>query len=273
MTREQKLRRMVMEIEESLSEFSNELERVSEENLAKSDRDYYKWVHNRFFDSEDTLVERLDSETTSYINTLQEAVSMLCDDADKKTKVTLCLMGDSHNTTLYMDNKGFELIKEDLLKCPICDSWVHKDCFKCDCGHPMGTREDVIEFTLSNGVIERTIRDSQYSNKHELVIDGVTYPAEYMLVPKGTDVKEFIECKNYKDKVKKLGRKSNYQYRRELLIKHWVNANPRPTMNELVKIIGYSRRTLERDIALLKSELGLNNDIDSLMEFVDSDNE
>lgn len=199
MTREQKLRMKIKEIEDSLMEFSNELERVSEANLKKSDNEYNRWVHNRFFGTEDTLVERIESEATSYINTLHEAVSYLCSSDKEKTKVTLCILGESHNTTTYISNEGFEKVKDGFIKCPSCGSWVHKHCFNCDCGYPIGTREDKIELSLSNGVVERAIKDGLYSKRYELVIDGVTYPAEYMLVPKGTDVKELIETKSKQD--------------------------------------------------------------------------
>ena len=111
MTREQKLRMRIQEIEDSLMEFSNELERVSEANLRKSDNEYNRWVHNRFFDTQDTLVERIESETTSYINTLHEAVSYLCSSENKKTKVTLYPMGEYRNVTVFLENEGFEAIK------------------------------------------------------------------------------------------------------------------------------------------------------------------
>lgn len=61
MKREQRLRMKIEEIEDSLREFSEELERVSEANLRKSDNEYNRWVHNRIFDSKDTLVERIES--------------------------------------------------------------------------------------------------------------------------------------------------------------------------------------------------------------------
>ena len=199
MTREQKLRMRIQEIEDSLMEFSNELARISEENLRKSDSDYNRWVHNRFFDTKDTLVERIESETTSYMNTLHEAVSYLCSSDKEKTKVTLYILGESQNTTTYISNQGFEKIKEDFIKCPSCGSWVHKHCFSCDCGHSMGTREDKIELFLSNGVVERAIKDGLCSKRYELVINGNVYPAEYQLVPKGTDVKELVETKSKQD--------------------------------------------------------------------------
>ena len=61
--------------------------------------------------------------------------------------------------------------------------------------------------------------------------------------------KEVIELKEH------IGRKSNYKERKKLLEKHWLNAEPKPTINELMDILGVSRRTVLRDLKRFKEEI------------------
>ena len=59
---------------------------------------------------------------------------------------------------------------------------IGKEAYKCSCGHHFREYEWVAEFTKPDGSIERYIRN-EYGMNYELVKDGVTHPAEWVLTP------------------------------------------------------------------------------------------
>ncbi|MBR2724292.1 MAG: hypothetical protein IKB72_02500, partial [Ruminococcus sp.] len=81
-----------------------------------------------------------------------------------------------------LEKAEFEKVKEFYVPCPVCGTWVGKEAYKCSCGHHFREYEWVAEFTKPDGSVERYIRN-EYGMNYELVKDGVTHPAEWVLTP------------------------------------------------------------------------------------------
>lgn len=184
MTTRQRLLNRLGEIEQELQDFTDEMAAISEQNLKKSDNEYNGWVHNNFFEKDMSWVSPIEVSTTTYIRELEKAVSYLT--AKNQVKVVMTMLPNPCAEVLWLNESEFEKLKNDgdIVVCPKCGSWVcKKNTVFCVCGHHFECSSDILEMPRENGVIERHIRTGPHSRKHELVIDGKTYPAEYRLVP------------------------------------------------------------------------------------------
>lgn len=177
----------VKEIEQELQEFADELKRISENKLKKSDLEYNHWVHNYFFEADIGSMNAIEKSNIECILKLKQAVNCLTNKPENEVKVVLTVMHEWTPREVWVEKILFEKMREndELVLCPNCNSWVLKiDSYDCTCGYHFKDRNEVIEITRPDGVIERHIKKSPHSCEHEIVVEGKTYPAEYRLVPK-----------------------------------------------------------------------------------------
>lgn len=184
MTRKQRLLNTLFEIEQQLDKLVEELEglTIRKKTQAKSAETValYNWVNGEFFTLSDDLSDYAYTSYCKGINTLRRIIEYV--ELKEPVKVVYQLNTEREVFESFLEKAEFEKVKEFYVPCPVCGTWVGKEAYKCSCGHHFREYEWVAEFTKPDGSIERYIRN-EYGMNYELVKDGVTHPAEWVLTP------------------------------------------------------------------------------------------
>lgn len=187
MTRKQRLMKNLHEIENELNRLADELKDLTEKKKAQArsaeEIELSEWVYNQYFNyAHDgvTYHDKVDGVCGKAFNTLRNVVDFV--EMKDPVKVVYQLNSSREIQESYMEKAQFEKVKKFYIPCPACGAWVDRNSYKCSCDHHFREYERVIELTKPDGKIERYIR-TEYGIGHEVVVDGVTYPAEWVLTP------------------------------------------------------------------------------------------
>lgn len=185
MTRKQRLLNALFEIEQQLDALVVELENltIKKKAQAKSAETValYNWINTEFFTLSDDLSDYAYTSYSKGISTLRRIIEYA--ELKEPVKVVHQLNAEREVFESFLEKSEFEKVKGFYVQCPVCGTQVGKEAYKCSCGHHFREYEWVAEFTKPDGSIERYIR-SEYGINYEIVKDGVTHPADWVLTPK-----------------------------------------------------------------------------------------
>ena len=155
---------------------------IKKKTQAKSSvaSELYEWIYNEFFD----LSEDLNSYAyTSYckgLDTIRKIIEFV--ELKDPIKVVYWTITDKEVSESYIEKSQFDEQKEFFVQCPVCGAWVQKSAYKCSCNHHFSEYLWEAEISKPDGKVERYIR-TEFGTEYEVIIDGVVYPAEWVLTP------------------------------------------------------------------------------------------
>lgn len=193
MTRKKRLLTKLFEIEKELDGLVEELEDliIKKQVQAKSAETsaLYDWIYGQFFRIDDDLDNYAYTSYCKGIETIRKIIEYV--ELRDPVKIVYATVPDREVYESYIDSAQFERQKEFYVHCPVCGAWVEKTAYKCSCNHHFREYEWVAELSKPDGKIERYIRN-EFGVDYEVVIDGVTYPAEWVL----TSIEKQAEIQN-----------------------------------------------------------------------------
>ena len=195
MTRKQRLMKKLYEIEHELSKLSAELEKLTlkkkSEAKSASEEDLFTWIENHFFGyggDADSYKDKIFATNWKALNNLRTFIDYV--ELKEPVKVVYQLNAADKDVLVgYMEKKQFEKVQDFYVQCPSCGAWVSKHSYKCCCDYHFNEFKLVVEFTQADGTVHRHIKN-EYGTEYELIENGETHPAEWVLTPIEKQTKE-----------------------------------------------------------------------------------